>query len=212
MATNREKYIDNASDEELANRYGNLFEDKCERCSYQVNGKCSSNGFDGHNGDACKIGFAEWLSQEVKDEEEQTKIYNVSETYEKPEIIQITKKAWDDTLNRLDKLEKSYIPTEEEQLKILDEINAEPKQEKTADEMFEELGYKRIETNHNWYIAYQYEEERGGMTACERIIIDTSHNLYRYAKQDREERSCAITEAEDKAIHKKIEELKNGTN
>lgn len=69
MATNREKYIDNASNEELANRYGNLLDDKCEHCIYQVNDRCTNTGWDGYNGDACKDGFSQWLSQEAEEDE-----------------------------------------------------------------------------------------------------------------------------------------------
>lgn len=208
MATNREN-INKMNNEEFAEKF-NTRGQNCEVCAYwdKEHNYCHSKEF-GSEVDDCKKGFIKWLSQEAEEDTQEEIHLTMPEDENTRKVIEYIIPRLTLLSARLDKLERNYIPTEEDQLKILDEITAEPKQEKTADKMFEELGYKRIEANHGCYIAYEHKEERGGMTASERIIIDTSHNLYRYAKMDKEERSCAITEAEDKAIHKKIEEMKN---
>lgn len=254
MATNREKYIDNLSNEELAQIIFDAGE-YCDFCVHQGRcyaGRCESRG-------TCIYNITTWLSQEAKDEEEQTKIYNVSETYEKPEIIQITKKAWDDVLKRLDTLEEADKIDSDEFKEInrrLDKLEEEGKTKapkdwnknmtkdmrpmtqedaeelvnkllnmqknwgirnkemnKTADQMFEELNYGNGEKNSEW-IGYCKLSEDGDYD-YDSIKINKKTYLY-YKESVREKfdkrKACGITEAEDKAIHKKIEELQNEHN
>lgn len=74
--------------------------------------------------------------------------------------------------------------------------------DKTADEMFEELGYKRITGNAEPATIYEYKKEDRN-----NILIHVSKHYY--YKCDRYSIAMSISEAEDKAIHKKMEEIKN---
>ena len=83
---------------------------------------------------------------------------------------------------------------------IADWLDTEIKQ--TADEMLEELGYKASkEYETPITILYDNAEIR-------QIIIDKVSLCY--GKRTKYNAPMLISEAEDKAIHKKIEELKNG--
>lgn len=78
--------------------------------------------------------------------------------------------------------------------------------ELTADEMFEELGYIKV-GDFSGCIAYWCDEYK------KRITIDWNDEATHFAYQKsrgNNSLSDTITEEEDKAIHKKIEELKNG--
>lgn len=77
--------------------------------------------------------------------------------------------------------------------------------EPTADEMFEELGYIK-ENEFSGCIEYWCDEYK------KRITIDWNDEATHFAYQKsrgNNSLSDTITEEEDKAIHKKIEELKN---
>ena len=82
---------------------------------------------------------------------------------------------------------------------ILNWLNS--KTDMTADEMFEELGYKKGNEN-------VYENKKSDI----REIIEINEKDYSYEKYGYTDIegliSIPITEAEDKAIHKKIKELK----
>lgn len=76
--------------------------------------------------------------------------------------------------------------------------------EMTADEMFKKLGYRKNEDNH--YIYYcQYDLDN----ACYEITID-KHKYIITHELKLSKLAVATTEAELKAINKKIEELKGG--
>lgn len=221
MATNRDKI----ANEQLATFIFDGIYKHCDYCILQGNcysGRCESRG-------TCINNIVSWLEKEAEEDLSRPPKIKLDAHFKE---VEITVKEWNEIKEHIEEslkeetkdLIKSMRPipmTLEEAEELADKLRKMQKswgminnkeKNKIADQMFEELGYKRIEANHGYYIAYERKEEIGGMTTSERIIIDTSHNLYRYAKQDRQELSCAITEAEDKAIHKKIEELKNGTN
>lgn len=231
--TNREKYINNASNEELANTL--------ERGFYQIRTKIniSKGYFD------VKKYILEWLSQEA--EEDIVNIPSIGKMlktdktkiifdYEKPEIIQLTKKAYYSILVRLDNLEKcnriaeveEYIKeslkektkdivknknihpmTKEDAEELVNKIGLcaeEVKQmNKTADEMFEELGFWKVRDDiigKTHTIIYTI---RGGDTGIEVIRRDDKCFYMKRTNAVNQE----ISLKEDKAIHKKIEELKN---
>lgn len=72
--------------------------------------------------------------------------------------------------------------------------------EKTADEMFEELGYEKyILSRHTGY--YQYDEQSN--TMCILFILDKKAIAIRYDKSN----APAVTMAELQAINKKCKEL-----
>ncbi len=175
----------------------------------------------------CDKGKLKWLSQEA--EEEDKMIKNVSSDYEKSEMIQMTKEAYKDILARLDTLEQcnriaevdEYIKeelkektkdivkdknmrpmTQEDAKELVDKIGrcAEEVRQmnKTADEMFRELGYEKLEDG----CSYKKDNE----------VICISKQGDKYLKTlDRFIGGAVlnfISEDEDKAIHRKIEELK----
>ena len=71
---------------------------------------------------------------------------------------------------------------------------------KTADEMFEELGYEKyISSRHEGY--YQYDEQSN--TMCILFIIDKKAIAIRY----NESNAPAISMQELQVINKKVEEL-----
>lgn len=76
---------------------------------------------------------------------------------------------------RIDKLEKSYVPTEEEQLKILDEINAEPKQEKW-------IVHRTLRTNGmETYVGTEDEKAIGCLLVIENYpVTDNEDYAFKY--------------------------------
>lgn len=103
----------------------------------------------------------------------------------------------------------------EQQYKIKEWLDTEI--EPTADEMFEEMGYKKdlCKGYHECVFTRRNEDD------ADEIVIDKTNYGYYYIKHrilyskyffEEYTRSHTITESEDKAIHKKIEELKNETN
>lgn len=289
--TNKEKYIDNASDKTAAENLENVLwhyyakkkggdfkevlydwlsqeveEDNgrerisCNVCKYAIsNGYCSSfmhhhicmnpksarynKGVDVVN-DGCDKGEVEEDIVNIPSTGKMPKTDKTTFDYEKPEIMQPTKKAYYSILVRLDNLEKCNRITEvkehiEERLKektkdmvknknmrpmtkedveeLIDKIGRcseeVKKMNKTADEMFEELGYYKIEnsflSDHEKKQKIQKLAEYRQMKSEERwhiTIYTNDKNELLFNKTNCE----PITEAEDKAIHKKIEELRNG--
>ena len=256
--TNREKYIDNASNEELATiimskistmpRFSSIdgFTDAgkelmewlsqeaeedvkeddrhCDTCGNNKGYCCLKRGTFINACEADLLSCKEWIP-------ETKTVFD----YKEPERIQLTKKAYEDILARLDKLEKCNRIAEvkehiEESLKektkdIVKNRNMRPmtnedaeelvnkiglcaeevkQMNKSADKIFEELGYKQDDTNIN-HTVIRYTNEAG-------IIIEIDKHVLTYAKFERG--SCIanmITNKEDKAIHKKIEEVKDAT-
>ena len=150
--TNREKYINNASDEELAN----LLYDKHKLCDKM---NCDNyRQFQEINEMACNMGECRkkikgWLSQEA---------------------------------------------------------------ELTADEMFEEMGYKK-EIGYRELSDMIVYYKNVGNDRYDRIIIESNGHYskrtqkgYGWTNSQDVVRGNSISPNEDKAIHKKIEELKNG--
>lgn len=84
--------------------------------------------------------------------------------------------------------------------------------ELTADEMFEELGYKKEFSDRNGCNYYHKEINRSGVKSEHiiHVLSNESSTLYgKYERLDNKEFAANISVAEDKAIHKKLEELKN---
>lgn len=110
--------------------------------------------------------------------------------------------------DRLDKLEESeyHNAMAIERLEKAEELEKETTEnEKTADEMFEELEYRLTIGINKTIIKYELQTFDGSFI----IEIDkVTLNYCKYCLKDYVARK--ITEAEDKAICKKIEELKNG--
>lgn len=84
--------------------------------------------------------------------------------------------------------------------------------ELSADEMFKELGYKK---GNRWCCECVFDRKNGD--GLDRIVIDKTNYGYYYIKHrilynknfyEEYTQSHTISEAEDKAIHKKIDELK----
>ena len=95
------------------------------------------------------------------------------------------------------------------------EMWLEKEEEQTADEMFKELGYEKIIDNSS---AAKYQKNEKNETQLILIYIDEYETCRyaRYCNYQIEEGKWIygdyefITEEENKAIQKKIEELKNG--
>ena len=110
--------------------------------------------------------------------------------------------------------DSDYFNTEEE-VKFRKEImtNREKYEvELSADEMFEELGYKKEFSDRNGCNYYHKEKNRSGVKSEHiiHVLSNESSTLYgKYERLDDKEFAANISVAEDKAIHKKIEELKN---
>lgn len=260
--TNREKYIDNASNEEIASaicgmglqyRYSpdtqlrvkewlsqEVKEDKerisCNVCKYAVpngyhslfmyhhtcknlNSERFNKGVDVVN-DGCDKG-------EVKEVEED--VVNIPKIGKMPKTDKTkTPSPMNDTIDidgNIAMLIKEIIALQERVKEIekysligrnliltelkTPEINAVPLngyssiETKTADEMFEELGYKKVNKSERIVI---YTNNRFDIIINEDIEEEKKNIYTKLAKQGN---GVGITEAEDKAIHKKIEELKN---
>lgn len=89
--TNREKYIDNATNEELALIISRL-KYLCKNCpAYNECGKVNHHTCKSTE-DLCKQGFLKWLSQK--------------EVEETPKTIQLTEKEYKSLLDRVEKLEE----------------------------------------------------------------------------------------------------------
>lgn len=216
--TNREKYIDNASNEEIASAI----------CGMGLQYRYSPD---------TQLRVKEWLSQEA--EEETVNIPNIGKM-PKTDKTKIPS-SWDDirplieTDENIAMLIKEIIALQE-RVKELEkysligrnliltelktpEINAVPLngyssiETKTADEMFKELGYKKEFSDRNGCNYYHKEINRSGVKSEHiiHVLSNESSTLYgKYERLDDKEFAANISVAEDKAIHKKIEELKNG--
>lgn len=213
--TNREKYIDKLSDKE----FGKLLRHKCY---IGLDGKIKTEPIEEKpEGDSMEI--HNWLSQEAEEEK-----------------IELTKKAYKELLERIDRLEyndkmncdkfreiKNKVKQLECKTMTSEELYGNPKHEEitdaeliqqelknsrltnqTADEMFEELGYK-LKRDEKFdvgsisrAITYQYKDMQL------QIKIALLNHEYIFTKVHKDE-NAYITEAEAKTIHKKIEELKS---
>ena len=154
--------------------------------------------------------IAEWLSQETKEYKTKTTF-----DYEKSEVIQLTKKAYEDILSRLDNLEESeyHNAMAIERLEKINEYesNIDDVETKTADEMFEELGYKKEHSDRNGCNYYHKDKYRAGIKSEYIIHVLANKSTVLFSKYERldDKQFCAnINILEGKAIHKKIEELK----
>ncbi len=244
--TNREKYINNASNEELAKILAHSL-DRCSFCCLtpEICDGCISQ---------CEKRIAYWLSQEV--EEDIVSIPNIGkmpktdkiafDDYENFDEVKITVKAWNEVIDkvrelniRLDKLEKCNRIAEvkehiEESLKektkdIVKNKNIQPmtkedaeelvnkislcaeevrQMNKTADEMFEELGYMKDTFDEFGTDKIIYINNNKDHILVRKNGHYMKYNYYNFHSDFDYNDINFITEAEDKAIHKKIEELK----
>lgn len=217
--TNREKYIDKA---DIVDLYNLLDWQKIEeKFGITITGTRD---------------IYKWLSQEAEednteDKEVKRKGEDLSNSpkinrYVHFEEVKITIEDWNETIDRirklserLDKLEKCNRTaeakgkfrnaTQEEKDCSYDYMLKTSKKngvnirdyDKSADEMFKELGYEKSCIN-DYVISYK----KHGLTIS--ITIDGEYTKYCGNKTVYE--IAYITEAEDKAIHKKIEEIQKG--
>lgn len=244
MATNREKYINNASNEELVKRL------TCNSCAYHNTNKCGMDDYD------CNEGKMLWLSQEAETfgiDENHTQVANLlNETQEETHLTmpddENTRKIIEYIIPRLtllsarlDKLEKcnriaevkehieerleeetkdltkNMRPTtqedyyEREELYQLDngEVKLIPK---SADEMFEELGYMKDTFDELGADEIIYINNNKDHILVRKNGHYIKYNYYNFHPDFDYNDIKFITEAEDKAIHKKISELKEQKN
>lgn len=254
--TNKEKYIDNASNEELANLLANkciVYKNKiatlcldeiegavrienwlsqeakeektCGNCKFHMKVKPCIGAIDkkcvNPKSESCGTYIMSDCSCDVREAKESwemddnhTQAINLPTETKK---IELTEQAYKDILERLGKLEY-YKNTYLELFKQMDDSWKDHckathniqlsgysygsiEKEKTAYQMFEELGYK-INKEYETPTTILYDNAKED----KQIIIDKV-SLH-FAKRNKENMPMLITEAEDKAIHKKISELK----
>lgn len=220
MATNREKYINNASNEDLAQIISKL-RYSCQYCpAYKECRKDGSLSYEEWIGE-CEERFLKWLSQEAEEETKED-IVHIPQIGKMPKIdkkVELTEQAYKDILERLGKLEY-YKNTYLELFKQMDDSWKDHckathniqlsgysygsiEKEKTAYQMFEELGYK-INKEYETPTTILYDNAKED----KQIIIDKV-SLH-FVKRNKNNIPMLITESEDIAIHKKISELKEG--
>ena len=207
MVTNREKHINNASNKELAKILAKSL-DRCNFCCLnpEVCDGCLSQ---------CEKRIAYWLSQEV--EEDYVYIPNIGKipktdkTKMPPSMDDIKSllennrdycllvKEIVELQERVKELEKCSKCPKNNDIQLSDYSYGSIEKDKTADEMFKDLGYEKLEDG------YSYKNKNDE-------IICISKQGYKYLKILARYIGGAvlnfITESEDKAIHKKIAELR----
>lgn len=189
--TNREKYIDNASNEEIASAL----------CGMGLQYRYSPD---------TQLRVKEWLSQEAE-EEIASPIMSKALMKVDEKMAKLERRINENRI-RIDKLEEERKKRDPKDFATCDTQSSDygcgsVPLEKSADEMFEELGYEKMREDK---CVFGYRK----VVNSEIIIIEITYqgkreitfsklrDLIGVALADN------ITEAEDKAIHKKIEELK----
>lgn len=139
-------------------------------------------------------------------------IYNVDNTHENAEIIQITRKAWNLAQNRLNELEESvyHNAMSIERLEKINEYesNIDDVITKTADQMFTELGYKHLPDKFLDWELYKKDSDDTDYEFDVIKIHSINKSYYKVSIYMLKAKATPIDENEAKAIHKRIEELK----
>ncbi|MBR1453596.1 MAG: hypothetical protein IJ593_03015 [Lachnospiraceae bacterium] len=207
--TNKLKYIDKVSAKAAAETLGNVL------WYYYAKGKRGN----------FKDVLYDWLSQETEEdndflsarEEIEEKIKGTKkgdDDDDDNDEFRLTNKIYHNIVKNLSEL-KEICYHHELAIERLENVNQnddnkqDKESEKTADEMFEELGYVITYKNGILYV-YDKKDDKGYI---ERISIYCTKNSSIYKKEvgsgDEFVVGSYISKAEDKAIYKKIEELKN---